>query len=45
MVTFIAFILAVIGLAFSIVGLIITIIGRKWFWQRQDYMEKLNRKF
>ena len=41
----VAFILAVIGLAFSIAGLLIAIIGRKCFWKRQNYMSKINRKF
>lgn len=43
--TMVAFILAVIGLAFSIVGLFIAIICRKCFWKRQEFMSRINEKF
>ena len=41
----VAFILAVIGLAFSIAGLLIAIIGRKCFWKHQEFMSRINEKF
>lgn len=42
----VAFTLAVTGLACSIVGLIIACtFSKKRFWDRQNFMEKINRRF